>query len=56
MATAYFVGLKKKKLYHQYLGNATPITIKTAHKKTGATAQMLDCNIHHKVFDIMFIS
>ena len=38
MATAYFVGLKKNKLYYQYLGNATPITIKIA-KKARATAQ-----------------
>ena len=32
MATAYFVKLKKKKLYYQYLGNATPIKIKIAKK------------------------
>ena len=38
MARAYFVGLKEKKLYQQYLRNATSITIKIA-KKTGVTAQ-----------------
>ena len=37
MATAYYVGLKKKKLYYQYLGNATPITIKIS-RKARATA------------------
>ena len=42
MATAYFVGLKNKKIYYQYLGNATPITIKIA-KKLEQQLKMLDC-------------
>ena len=43
MATAYFVGLKKNQLYYQYLGNATPITIKIATTKKSYS------NIHHSL-------
>ena len=49
MAKAYFVGLKKKKIYDQYLGNATPLTIRIAKKKLEQQLKMLDCNIHHNL-------